>query len=91
MMKLPITILILCLVCLNHVKAQDWSHFVRTAGHGLQMDNISATIKDARSTYLYGIEVDNDITGRYESFLDPAEKLRAIKAMVPLCVSSLEC
>ncbi len=45
------------------------------------MDNISATIKDANSTYLYGIEVDNDIPGRYESFLDPTEKLRALKAM----------
>ena len=78
---LPITIFILSLISVNRAKAQDWSHFVRTAGHGLQMDNISATIKDASSTYLYGIEVDNDIPGRYESFLDPTEKLRAIKAM----------
>jgi hypothetical protein len=45
------------------------------------MGNISATIKDATSSYLYGIEVDNDIPGRYESFLDPTEKLLAIKAM----------
>jgi hypothetical protein len=45
------------------------------------MSNISATIKDAKLTHLYGIEVDNDVPGRYESFLDPAEKLRAIKAM----------
>lgn len=66
---------------MNQAKAQDWSHYVRTAGHGLQMNNISATIKDAKDTYLFGIEVDNDITGRYESFLDPTEKLRAIKAM----------
>jgi hypothetical protein len=75
------TIFIACLVCVTHAKAQDWSHFVRTAGHGLQMHNISATIKDATATHLYGIEVDNDITGRYESFLDPTEKLRAIKAI----------
>jgi hypothetical protein len=75
------TIFIVCLVCATNAKAQDWSHFVRAAGHGLQMDNISATIKDATATHLYGIEVDNDITGRYESFLDPTEKLRAIKAM----------
>ncbi|MEO8582182.1 MAG: alpha-amylase family protein [Flavitalea sp.] len=78
---LPVTFLTLCLICGDRAKAQDWSHFVRTAGHGLQLDNISATIKDANSTYLYGIEVDNDIPGRYESFLDPTEKLRAIKAM----------
>lgn len=75
------TIFTLCFLFVDGAKAQDWSHFVRTAGHGLQMDNISATIKDASSTYLYGIEVDNDIPGRYESFLDPTEKLRAIKAM----------
>src|ERR1700712_5207710 len=78
---LLITIFTLCIICVDSAKAQDWSHFVRTAGHGLQMNNISATIKDADSTYLYGIEVDNDIPGRYESFLDPSEKLRAIKAL----------
>lgn len=77
---LPIIVFSLCSISMR-AKAQDWSHFVRTAGHGLQMDNISATIKDAKSNYLFGIEVDNDIPGRYESFLDPTEKLRAIKAM----------
>lgn len=81
MMRTINAIFILCFICADHIKAQDWSHFVRTAGHGLQINNISATIKDAKQTCLYGIEVDNDIPGRYESFLDPAEKLRAIKAM----------
>jgi hypothetical protein len=38
-------------------------------------------MNDARNTHLFGIEVDNDITGRYTSFLFPEEKLRAIKAM----------
>ena len=28
---------------------------------------------------MFGIEVDNDIPGRYESFLDPTEKLKAIR------------
>jgi hypothetical protein len=45
------------------------------------MNNISSTIKDATSTHLFGIEVDNDIPGRYESFLDPTEKLQALKAL----------
>ncbi|MBL7699849.1 MAG: DUF4832 domain-containing protein [Chitinophagaceae bacterium] len=76
-----VVIFILCLLCVDRAMTQDWSHYVRTAGHGLHPGNISATIKDAKTTYLYGIEVDNDITGRYESFLDPTEKLRAIKAM----------
>ena len=78
---LRITIVILSFIGVHCANAQDWSHFVRTAGHGLNLDNISATIKDATSTHLFGIEVDNDVTGRYESFLDPTEKLRAIKAM----------
>lgn len=76
-----LSIFILCLLAVHRGEAQDWSHFVRTAGHGLQMDNISATIKDATSTHLFGIEVDNDIPGRYESFLDPTEKLKALKAI----------
>jgi hypothetical protein len=59
----------------------DWTHFVRTAGHGLNMKSVDAVSLDARETNLYGIEVDNDIPGRYESFLDPKEKLDALKLM----------
>jgi hypothetical protein len=61
--------------------AQDWTNYVRIAGHGLNLDNIDRTIKSATETNVFGIEVDNDIPGRYESFLDPTEKLAAIKAM----------
>lgn len=60
---------------------QNWTHRVRTAGHGLNKNNIEATIKDAQETHLFGIEVDNDIPGRYESFLDPAAKLEALELM----------
>ncbi|MDQ1296519.1 MAG: hypothetical protein QG611_497 [Bacteroidota bacterium] len=38
-------------------------------------------MNDARQTHLFGIEVDNDITGRYDSFLDPNPKLEALRAM----------
>jgi hypothetical protein len=76
-----IAVFIVSLICTLFTKAQDWTHFVRTAGHGLNMNNISSTIKDATSTHLFGIEVDNDIPGRYESFLDPTEKLQALKAL----------
>jgi hypothetical protein len=62
-------------------RPQDWTHFVRTAGHGLDMKSVDAVILDARETNLYGIEVDNDIPGRYESFLDPKDKLDALKLM----------
>ena len=42
------------------------------------MDSI---LSDARETNQYGIEVDNDPPGRYESFLDPKEKLEALTVM----------
>lgn len=60
---------------------QNWTHFVRTAGHGLNKSNIDRTIRDAIDTHLFGIEVDNDIPGRYGSFLDPTEKLEALELM----------
>ena len=60
---------------------QDWTHFVRIGGHGLSLGNVDQTIRSATDTYVFGIEVDNDIPGRYESFLDPAEKLKALRAM----------
>ncbi len=60
---------------------QNWTHFVRIAGHGLNLNNIDNIIKSATETHVFGIETDNDIPGRYESFLDPTEKLQAIKAV----------
>jgi len=60
---------------------QIWTHFVRTGGHGLSLEHVDKIIESATSTHLFGIEVDNDIPGRYESFLNPEEKLQAIKAV----------
>jgi len=60
---------------------QNWTHFVRTAGHGLNINNVDNIIKSATDSHVFGIETDNDIPGRYESFLDPTEKLKAIKAV----------
>ena len=54
---------------------QDWTHFVRIGGHGVSLGNIDQIIRSANDTFVFGIEVDNDIPGRYESFLDPSEKL----------------
>jgi len=74
-------------VCFSQTKnnrdfgEQDWTHYVRTAGHGLNKGNIDATIRDAIETHLFGIEVDNDIPGRYESFLVPDEKLEALQLL----------
>ncbi|HET7215446.1 MAG TPA: family 10 glycosylhydrolase, partial [Terriglobia bacterium] len=58
-----------------------WTHYVRISGHPLKLDNIDQIIQDVEETHVFGIETDNDIEGRYESFLDPTEKLKAIKAV----------
>ena len=62
-------------------KAQNWTNFVRIGGHGLSLDRIPRIIKSVEETGVFGIETDNDIPGRYESFLDPTEKLAAIAKM----------
>lgn len=59
----------------------EWTHFVRIAGNGLSADKVEQIIKSAKETHVFGIETDNDITGRYDSFLMPQEKLDAIKRM----------
>jgi hypothetical protein len=59
--------------------AQNWSHYVRIAGHGLSHQSVPSIIEESQRTHVFGIEVDNDIPGRYESFLDPTEKLAAIR------------
>ena len=61
--------------------AQNWTHFVRIGAYGLRSDNAEAIVRDAQASDVFGIEVDNDIPGRYESFLDPTEKLKAIRAV----------
>ena len=60
---------------------QDWTHYVRIAGHSLRLDNADQIVRGATDSNVFGIEVDNDIPGRYESFLDPTEKLKAIHAV----------
>ncbi len=60
---------------------QNWTHRARIAGHGLSLDRVDAIVRGAAETNVFGIETDNDIPGRYESFLNPEEKLKAIRAM----------
>jgi Glycosyl hydrolase-like 10 len=61
--------------------AQDWTHWVRIGGYGLSLDRVDGIVRSATDSHVFGIETDNDIPGRYESFLDPTEKLKAIKAV----------
>jgi len=57
---------------------QDWTNYVRIGGYGLAADNAAKIVASADDDGVFGIEVDNDIEGRYESFLDPKAKLEAI-------------
>lgn len=54
---------------------------MRIGAYGLQGSNAEAIVRNAQNDGVFGIEVDNDIPGRYESFLDPAAKLKAIRAV----------
>jgi len=58
---------------------QNWTNYVRIGAYGLRSDNAESIVKSAQQDGVFGIEVDNDIPGRYESFLDPQEKLKAIR------------
>ncbi len=58
---------------------QDWTNYVRIAAYGLRNDNTDQIIADVKKNDVFGIEVDNDIPGRYESFVHPEEKLKAIQ------------
>jgi hypothetical protein len=72
---------VLFLSVLHAQPDQEWTHVVRIAGHGLGPNNADQIVRSASETDVFGIEVDNDIPGRYESFLDPTEKLRAIRSL----------
>jgi hypothetical protein len=57
---------------------QDWSNYVRIGAYGLRGGDALEIVRKAQASGVFGIEVDNDIPGRYESFLHPEEKLKAI-------------
>jgi hypothetical protein len=61
--------------------SQNWTNFVRIGAFGLSSNNAEQIVRSASASHIFGIEVDNDIPGRYESFLDPREKLKAIRAV----------
>jgi len=61
---------------------QDWTNYVRISAWGLHSkDDAARIVREAEASHIFGIEVDNDIPGRYESFLHPEEKLAAIRAV----------
>jgi hypothetical protein len=76
-----VALLCFCMATLTAAQQQDWTHYVRIGAYGLRPDNAEAIVRDAQRSHVFGIEVDNDIPGRYESFLDPTAKLKAIRAL----------
>lgn len=69
---------LLCAAVPAEAPIQNWTNYVRIGAYGLKTGNAEPIVRDAENSLVYGIEVDNDIPGRYESFLDPTEKLKAI-------------
>jgi hypothetical protein len=57
---------------------QDWTNYVRIGAYGLRGGDAAKIVSAAQASDVFGIEVDNDIPGRYESFVHPEEKLKAI-------------
>jgi hypothetical protein len=74
---------IVCLACATraYTQEQSWTNYARIGAYGLSENNAEAIVRGAEEDGVFGIEVDNDIPGRYESFLDPKAKLRAIRAV----------
>lgn len=81
--KLHIVFLLFIAFCLNSFSfaQENWTHKARIAGYPLSNELIDSIIINSVYSNVFGIEVDNDITGRYESFLNPQEKLSTIKKM----------
>jgi hypothetical protein len=65
---------------------QNWTHRVRIGAYGLDHNNVTPEdiVRSANEDHVYGIEVDNDIPGRYESFLDPTTKLQSLRKVAEL-------
>ncbi len=60
---------------------QNWTNHVRIGAYGLAGNNAEQIVRDAEESGVFGIEIDNDIPGRYESFIHPEQKLNAIHAV----------
>jgi len=71
----------LLLVAAPNSGEQNWTNYVRVGAYGLGKSDTDQIVRNARESSVFGIEVDNDIPGRYESFLHPEEKLKAIRAV----------
>ena len=62
----------------QYAPGQNWTNYVRIGAYGLKGGDALEIVRRAQASNVFGIEVDNDIEGRYESFLHPEAKLKAI-------------
>ena len=69
------------LVAAPDSEKQNWTNYVRIGAYGLKGGDAQEIVRRRRLADVFGIEVDNDIPGRYESFVHPEEKLKAIRAV----------
>jgi hypothetical protein len=82
-MKIKLSLAILMLFACGLIAApsekQNWTHYVRIGAYGLKGGDAAEIVRRAQESGVSGIEVDNDIPGRYESFIHPEAKLKAIR------------
>ncbi len=78
-LKIVYLLVVFYLFSSNLNSQENWTHKARIGGYPLSIEKVDSIIANAQSSNVFGIETDNDITGRYDSFLDPTEKLEAIK------------
>ncbi|HWZ76385.1 MAG TPA: hypothetical protein VNX87_07590 [Candidatus Sulfotelmatobacter sp.] len=82
-MKIKLSFAILMLFACGLIAApsekQNWTHYVRIGAYGLKGGDAAEIVRRAQESGVSGIEVDNDIPGRYESFIHPEAKLKAIR------------
>jgi hypothetical protein len=71
----------ICLPGLARSQEGNWTNYARIGAYGLSSKNAAEIVRDAEKDHVFGIEVDNDVPGRYESLLDPADKLKAIRSV----------
>jgi hypothetical protein len=73
--------LLFCAAQAEEPQQAGWTHSARIGGYGLEPGNAARIARAAADALVFGIEVDNDPAGRYESFLDPKEELEALRSV----------
>ena len=63
----------------GNVDPRAWLRKVRIAAYPVSTAEAERIVQQATESHVYGIEVDNDIPGRYESLLHPEQKLDALR------------